>query len=108
MSNNTSTKPWQIYENSAYDLFRSTGYPCRKDIVMQGSRGTHQIDIIVDFTVLIGNHICIVECKNWSRPVGTREIMAFKTVIDDLGADHGYLLSESGFQKFPGQTLISD
>ena len=99
MPKDTNSKPWQVYEDTAYDLFRSTGYPCRRNIVMQGSRGTHQIDIVVDLTVLVGNHKWIIECKNWSRPVGKRELMAFKTVIDDLGADHGYLLSESGFQK---------
>lgn len=99
MSKSTNIKPWQSYEYSVYDLFRSTGYPCRRNTVMQGARGSHQIDIIVNLNVLIGDHIWLVECKNWYRPVGKRELLAFKSVVDDLGADHGYMLSENGFQK---------
>lgn len=99
MSKKNKIKPWQNYENSAYDLFRSTGYPCQRNIVLPGARGSHQIDILVNLNILIGDHTWLVECKNWSRPVGKRELLSFKSVIDDIGADHGYLLSENGFQK---------
>jgi len=90
---------WQDYENNAYDLFRSTGHRCQRDVILQGVRGSHQIDVVVDLAVPIGNHRWLVECKHWSRRVGKRDLQSFKTAIDDIGADHGYLLSEKGFQK---------
>lgn len=95
----TTIEPWKHYELSAYDLLRSTGYLCQRDLVVRGVRGTHQIDIVVSLNVLIGNYRWLVECKHWSRPVGKKELLAFKTIIDDVGADHGFLLSENGFQK---------
>ncbi|MFQ5751718.1 MAG: restriction endonuclease [bacterium] len=99
LKNKSSLKPWQEYEKTVYDLFRSTGHRCQRDVIMPGARGSHQIDIVVSLSEPIGHHQWLVECKHWQRPVGKRDVHSFKTVIDDIGADHGYLLSEKGFQK---------
>jgi hypothetical protein len=99
MTKNTQITKWLDYENRVYDLFRSTGCHCTKDIIVQGVRGHHQIDIVVDLNTTESAHRWLIECKNWVRPVGKREVQAFKTVIDDVGADHGYMLCEKGFQK---------
>lgn len=90
---------WQVYEQRTYEVFCSTGHICEKDVVIQGARGSHQIDVLVNLNIFPPGHRWLIECKNWSRRVGKREVQAFKTVIDDIGADHGYLLSEHGFQK---------
>lgn len=90
---------WQDYEYEAYKLFSSTGHHCEKDVIVQGARGAHQIDVLINLNILPEGHRWLIECKHWSRPVGKHEVQAFKTVIDDVGADHGYILSEQGFQK---------
>lgn len=98
MSTNSETS-WQAYEQRAYEVFCSTGHVCGKDEVIEGARGSHQIDVLVNLNLFPLGHRWLIECKNWSRRVGKREVHAFKTVIDDIGADHGYILSEHGFQK---------
>ena len=89
---------WREYEQAAFDVFRSTGQQCELDVLLKGVRGSHQVDILVSLDLASGKHRWLVECKHWSRRVTKHELQAFKTAIDDVGADHGYLLSEVGFQ----------
>lgn len=99
MNQSASDATWRDYEKRAYELFCSTGHTCEKDVVIKGARGTHQIDVLVSLNISPPGHRWLIECKNWGRSVGKHEVEAFKTVIDDIGADHGYILTEHGFQK---------
>lgn len=40
--------------------------------------------------------IILVECKNWSRPVGSPEVAWFDRKVRDRGLDFGILVSASG------------
>jgi hypothetical protein len=42
------------------------------------------------------NFIILVECKNWSSPVGSSEVSWFITKIQDRGLDFGILLAANG------------
>lgn len=95
----TTESKWATYEQDVFALFRSTGHWCEHDVTLNGARGKHQIDIVVYLDIGAGRHWWLVECKNWARPVGKREVAAFRAILDDLGADHGYFLSEAGFQN---------
>jgi hypothetical protein len=41
-------------------------------------------------------HIIIVECKNWSRPVGSEEVGYFSQKIQNRGLDYGILIAANG------------
>ncbi len=41
-------------------------------------------------------HVLIVECKNWSSPVGAREIRDFTRRLQQRGCDHGILVAANG------------
>ncbi len=99
MNSGDDSEGWRDYEQRAFDVFRSTGRHCERGVVLSGARASHQIDVVVHLGVGSGRHRWLVECKQWSRRVGKRELQAFKATIDDVGADHGYLLSEAGFQS---------
>ncbi len=98
VSSETAEQKGANYERDVFSLFRSTGQRCEHNVILQGARGKHQIDIVVYLDVGAGRHWWLVECKNWARPVGKREVAAFRAILDDIGADHGYFLSEAGFQ----------
>ena len=40
----------------------------------------------------------VVECKCWRRSVSKQHVATLATVVQDVGADRGILLSETGFQ----------
>ena len=92
-------EPWEQYEIEVFKLFCSTGYVCQHNVVLQGVRGSHQIDIVVNVNDLPTTHLWIVECKYWSHPVTKHEVLSLKSIIEDIGASHGFLLSEVGFQS---------
>ncbi|MFQ5874110.1 MAG: restriction endonuclease [Dehalococcoidia bacterium] len=41
-------------------------------------------------------HLVLVECKNWSQPVGTQEVAYFVTRLRQRACDHGILLAANG------------
>lgn len=40
--------------------------------------------------------VFIAECKNWSRPVGSRGVTTFKSTLKSRGCDHGILVATNG------------
>ncbi|MCI9094522.1 MAG: restriction endonuclease [Coprobacillus sp.] len=45
------------------------------------------------------NNIFLVECKNWSTPVGSSDINWFATKVENRGLDFGVLLAAHGITK---------
>lgn len=41
-------------------------------------------------------HIILVECKNWSNPVGSTEVAYLSKRLENRGADHGVLVAVNG------------
>lgn len=41
----------------------------------------------------------VVECKLWKRRVPKLAVLALRTIVDDVGADRGFVMSEVGYQK---------
>ena len=66
---------------------------------MVGARGgEHEIDVLVTFTAYGVDHVWLVECKLWKTRVPQEKVLAFRSIVDEVGADRGFLLSESDFQ----------
>lgn len=41
-------------------------------------------------------NIILVECKNWSRPIGSQEVAYFVQRLQNRGRDHGVLVAANG------------
>ena len=41
----------------------------------------------------------VVEAKSWRSNVPKEKILALRSIVDDTGADRGFLISEKGFQS---------
>lgn len=41
-------------------------------------------------------HIILVECKNWSKPVGSQEVSYFANRLRNRGCDYGILVATNG------------
>ena len=90
---------WRGYQKEAAAFFRTMGFKANVDAKVTGARATHNIDVWVTFTRYGLNHRWVVECKHWKSAVPKEKVMALASVIQDVGADRGILLSESGFQS---------
>jgi Restriction endonuclease len=82
----------------AADFFRSLGFDATTDAEVRGVRATHLVDVSVTFTRFGIRHFWVVECKLWQTPISKDKVLTLQSLIQDAGADKGFLLSESGFQ----------
>ena len=92
-------KDWQEYQEKTASFFRKQGCIAEVDAKVKGARATHNLDVRVSFS----NHgiDCnwVIECKLWNKRVPKEKVLVLKTIVDDIGADKGIILSEKGFQK---------
>ncbi|MGQ4620033.1 restriction endonuclease [Nocardia sp. R7R-8] len=90
---------WKNYEDETAEFYRSLGLDTRTGEQLVGSRGTHKIDVTVRGLKAGIRFLWIVECKHWRRRVSKEKVAALSAIAQDVGADRGILLSESGFQS---------
>jgi restriction system protein len=91
-------KAWEAYQEQAAEFFRSLGMITNKNERLIGARGVHDVDVVVRKISAGIVQIWIVECKRWKRPINKLHVSALAEIVQDVGADRGILLSESGFQ----------
>ncbi len=46
-------------------------------------------------------HLLLVECKNWSHPVGSQEVAYFVNRLRQRGCDYGFLFATNGITGVP-------
>jgi hypothetical protein len=92
-------REWETYEEKVRDFFRELGLPSVRGKTVRGARAGHQIDVLVEFERFGVKQTWVVECKRWKTRVQKAHVLTLQRVVDDIGADRGFLLSESGFQS---------
>lgn len=90
---------WKDYQEETADLFRDLGCTVDTDAEISGARGKHLIDVSVRFSRFGLKQHWIVECKFWKSAVPKEKALALKSIVEDIGADRGILVSESGHQS---------
>jgi restriction endonuclease len=86
-------------------MFRELGCSAEIESEVRGVRGSHSIDVWVIFEVFGQQVKWVVECKLWRRRVTQEKVLALRQVVEDVGADRGILVSDSGFQ--PGAESVA-
>lgn len=89
---------WSDYQEEAADFFRSLGLSTETNVTLKGVRTTHDIDVVVKSKHVGFDVLWLVECKHWRSPVSKLHVLALREIVNDLGADRGILLCETGFQ----------
>ena len=62
-------------------------------------RGSHKVDVFVTGVVHGIPFRWVVECKYWKTNIPKEKVLALYAIVQDVGADRGFLLSETGFQS---------
>lgn len=94
-----ATINWKEYQEKIAEIFRSIGAEAITECKIEGARGLHEIDVWVktkNFGLAI-SWVC--ECKLWKNPIPKEKVLALYEITKDIGADRGFLFSESGFQS---------
>jgi len=113
---------WQHFQDRVAEVFNQTpGWVARVNQLVRGSHGSHQVDVFAEFSTVrdpedtagpfhrrAGRGFVfkvIVECKLWKRRIPQKEVFALKTIVDDVGAAMGILISEVGVQRGAAEYL---
>ena len=94
---------WKKFERVLEGIHRlkAQGAKVELDDKILGKRSgsMRQIDISIRFDQGFYDYLTIVECKDYDRKVSIDRVEAFRTVIEDVGAQKGIMVSPKGFQE---------
>jgi predicted Mrr-cat superfamily restriction endonuclease len=90
---------WREYQVQVAEFFRLLGCSAQIEARVKGTRGTHKVDVLVSFVQFSFENRWIVECKSWNSSIPKEKVLALQSIVQDVGAEKGILLSEAGFQS---------
>lgn len=90
---------WRNLQLECRRILRECGFKVEMEKKLQTARGFVVVDIYAEEHINNRKNIMICECKLWNKKIPQREIHAFRTVISDIGANVGIIISKNGFQS---------
>ncbi|MCG8057839.1 MAG: restriction endonuclease [Candidatus Thiodiazotropha endolucinida] len=90
---------WREYQNNTAAFFRGLGLDAEVEAKVEGVRGLHEIDVFVQGSFHGISFKWAVECKDWKTSIPKEKVLALSAIVQDIGADRGFLMSEAGFQS---------
>jgi hypothetical protein len=96
---------WKDYQEETAAYYRALGLSAQTDQRIDGARSTHKVDVAVRGYRAAVEFLWIVECKYWNRRVSKSAVATLSSIVQDVGADRGLILSRRGFQ--PGATALA-
>lgn len=95
----TRPRSWHDLQEYVGQLFREIGYYVEVSKTYELVRGKKEIDVFVEDKDSEYGTTFLIECKHWNKPVTQETVHSFHTVINDSGANFGFIVSKNGFQS---------
>ena len=90
---------WEELEDLVTAILNECGMAARRQVNLKLPRGTVDVDVYAEETVDGIAHRIVCECKNWKTNIPKEVVHAFRTVMQETGANRGYIISRMGFQS---------
>lgn len=90
---------WSKYQEDVADFFGVLGLRAATNVAVVGVRTSHDIDVVVNAHFAGVDLFWVVECKQMKRAVTKIQVLAFRTIVEDTGADRGFMMAENGYQS---------
>jgi len=90
---------WRDLQRCVAQLFQEMGYEVHIEQAITMSRGKKEIDVVVIDPHASVNQCYLIECKYWSDSVHQGVVHELRTVMQDSGANTGFVVSKNGFQS---------
>lgn len=90
---------WREYQHEVADFFGSLGLAAQTDVPLEGVRTSHDVDVLVKGRTSGVEFRWVVECKAWKRRISKEKVLALRAIVDDSGADRGFIMAEKGYQR---------
>ncbi|MCF6156809.1 MAG: hypothetical protein E3K36_16575 [Candidatus Brocadia sp.] len=90
---------WKILQEGVCRIFNEIGLKAEINKEITTPRGKVSLDVFAIDPGSVDKIQYVVECKNWNSSIPQSVIHLFTTVIHEVGAHVGYIVSKHGFQK---------
>ncbi|ADH87257.1 restriction endonuclease [Desulfurivibrio alkaliphilus] len=97
---------WQALQAEVGRILSECGFSVEVERKIQSARGTIEIDVYAEETVRGRKYAIACECKHWKSRIPQAVVHGFRTVVQEIGANIGYIVSMEGFQL--GAIIASD
>ena len=95
----TEPNSWSELQNFVGQMFMECGFHTEISKVVELVRGKKEIDVFTQDVKSEYKPYILIECKFWNKPVSQETIHSFRTVVNDFGANLGFIVSKNGFQS---------
>ncbi|NNA41496.1 restriction endonuclease [Pseudomonas lundensis] len=90
---------WQALQIEVGRILEECGFQVEVEKQTQAARGSVELDVYAEETVRGRKYAIVCECKFWKSRIPQAVIHGFRTVVQDIGANIGYIISMEGFQS---------
>ena len=90
---------WQALQTEVGRILSECGFSIEVERKIQSARGTVEIDVYAEETVRGRKYAIACECKHWKSRIPQTVVHGFRTVVQEIGANIGYIVSMEGFQS---------
>lgn len=97
---------WQSLQDEVGRVLKECGFEVDVAKTIETPRGKVEIDVYAEELVRGRKNIIVCECKHWKSKIPQSVIHGFRTVVHEVGANTGYIVSLEGFQS--GSYLASE
>lgn len=89
---------WKQLQHSVCRLLNEVGLTAQEAVVLKTPRGTVEVDVFATDELSVDKIQYIVECKNWVNAIPQHVVHSFTTVMQETGANIGFIVSKVGLQ----------
>jgi hypothetical protein len=98
MIESPEAEDWKQLQYSVCRLLNEVGLTAQEAVVLKTPRGTVEVDVFAIDELSVDKIQYIVECKNWANAIPQHVVHSFSTVMQETGANIGFIVSKVGLQ----------
>ena len=99
MIENPEPNDWKKLQYGVCKIFNEIGLKAETEKEIKTPRGTVELDVFALDPGSVDKIQYVVECKNWKSSIPQSVVHSFTTVMHEVGANIGYIVSQRGLQK---------
>lgn len=90
---------WKQLQIEVGRLLAECGFTVEIEKKVETVRGQVELDVYAQEEVKGRKYSIVCECKHWKSRIPQNVVHGFRTVVADMGANVGYIVSIAGFQE---------
>lgn len=99
MINRNVPDSWQGLQLEVGRILSESGFQVEVEKKAQSARGIVELDVYAEEVIRGRKYAIACECKYWKSRIPQNVVHGFRTVVQEVGANVGYIISMNGFQS---------